>query len=90
MWHVPVCVCHDGRRCIIEQTTLFLIANNYRYTLTAHTSLSQRGFHLPLDVSNATIISVTGSTFVQVEFSRILQKAVNSQFKFSTYSGNLV
>lgn len=76
MWHVPVCVCHDGRRCVIEQATLFLIAYNYRYTPTAHISLSQRRFHLPLDMSNALIVSVTGSTFVQVEFGRILQKTV--------------
>lgn len=32
MWHVSVCVCHDGRRCVIEQATLLLIAYNYRYT----------------------------------------------------------
>lgn len=44
--------------------------------ITAHTSLSQRGFHLPLDKSNAPIVSVAGSTFVQVEFGRILQKTV--------------
>lgn len=58
--------------------------------ITAHTSLSQRGFHLPLDMSNAAIVSVTGSTFVQVEFGRILQKAVKSQFQFSSCRGNLV
>lgn len=46
--------------------------------LTSHTSLSQRGFHLPLDMSTAIIVSVTGRTFVQVEFGRILQKPVNS------------
>ena len=46
--------------------------------VTAHTSLSQRGFHLPLDMSNATIASVPGSTFVQVQFGGILQKAVKS------------
>lgn len=46
--------------------------------IAAHTSLSQKGFHLPLDMSNTTIISITGNTFVQVEFDRILQKAVKS------------
>lgn len=32
MWHVPVCVSHDGRRNVTEQAILFLIAYNYRYT----------------------------------------------------------
>lgn len=46
--------------------------------ITAHTSLSQRGFHLPSDMSNATIVSLTGSIFVQAQFGGILQKAVKS------------
>lgn len=43
--------------------------------ITTHTSLSQRGFHLPLDMSKSIVVSITGSTFVQVEFGRLLQKA---------------
>lgn len=46
--------------------------------VTARTSLSKRGFHLPLDMSNAVIASVTGNTFVEVQFGGILQKAVKS------------
>lgn len=48
--------------------------------ITAHTSLSQRGFHLPLDMNYATIASVTGNTSVRVQFGGILRKAVKSLF----------
>lgn len=68
MWRVPVCV--------VEQAILFSLPIITNTPITAYTNLSQRGFHLALDMSNATVASLTDSTFVQVQL--ILHKAVKS------------